>query len=207
MELTRIVLNLADRHARGDLADPYQMHSTLARAFPTAPDAAPARFLWRSEPGGTGPPIVLVQGRIPGQWAELLRARPGWALRLESRTWDPERILRDGMVVDFRLRANPTVTREGKRRALLAENDQVGWLQRQFDGVGIELLGAVVREAGKVTGRRRKDGAVPVVVHGVLYEGRARLRDAASAAAAVCAGLGHAKMLGLGLLSLAPSKD
>jgi CRISPR system Cascade subunit CasE len=204
MQLTRITLNLASRQARGDLADPYEMHSTLARAFAASADVPPDRFFWRAEPGATSSPVILVQAETAGRWGDLRHDRPDWALRIESREWDPALLLRSGMAVSFRLRANPSVTREGKRRALLKEDEQLAWLDRQLLKAGIEPQNAAVRESGKLNGRRRKDGGAAVTVHQVLFEGRGRLLDAGLTTEAVRTGIGHAKMLGLGLLSLAP---
>lgn len=52
LTLSRLVLDPRDHAARRDIANPYAMHQTLARVFAEHPDAPPARFLWRLEPGG-----------------------------------------------------------------------------------------------------------------------------------------------------------
>lgn len=205
MQLTRIVLNLADYHARADLADAYEMHSTLSRAFTVAGGQVVGRFLWRQEPARPGEPaMVLVQSIFDGAWSRLLAAKPGWATRVESRNWDPGAVLRSGQALQFRLRANPTVTRERKRRALLKEADQCAWLARQFERAGLTLRDAAVRETVRLAGKRRKESGA-VIVNAVLYEGVASVVEPAAVAAALGAGLGHAKMMGLGLLSVAPA--
>lgn len=205
MQLTRIVLNPADRHARADLADAYEMHSTLARAFADGDDQPVRRFLWRQEPTRPGEPgIVLVQSQAPGDWPSLQTAKPAWALRIDVREWQPAALLRTGQALLFRLRANPTVTRDGKRRALLKEPEQQGWLARQFERAGLAARDTTVRETVRLTGDRRKNGGA-ITVNAVLYEGTVTVSDVAAAANAIYTGFGHAKMMGLGLLSVAPA--
>ena len=76
MQLTRIVLNAANRHARADLSDPYEMHSTLSRAFAAGDGQPVRRFLWRQESSRPGEPnVVLVQSADPGEWQGLFAAR------------------------------------------------------------------------------------------------------------------------------------
>jgi CRISPR system Cascade subunit CasE len=205
MELARITLNLADRRARRDLADPYEMHSTLVRAFTRSTEAAPGRFLWRLERcTNIGAPQVLVQSAESGHWEALRVENPGWAYTVDLRTWNPAAVLRSGQRVRFRLRANPTVTREGKRRALLKEVEQREWLHRQFVRSGLRVTEVEVLEGVRLNGRRRKDGGALLTVNAVLYEGSAEVQEALATVTAVTQGLGHARMLGLGLLSLAP---
>lgn len=204
MQLTKIVLNPASRLARADLADAYEMHSTLSRAFATADGEPVSRFLWRQESTRPGEPgFVLVQSSAGGDWRALRTAKPGWAASIESREWQPANVLRVGQQLQFRLRANPTVTRDGKRRALLKQPEQESWLARQLQRVGLEAVAVEVREGVRLTGRRRKESA-NVIVNAVLFEGVVAVVDAVGAAGAIETGIGHAKMMGLGLLSVAP---
>jgi CRISPR system Cascade subunit CasE len=205
MELARITLNPADRQARRDLADPYEMHSTLVRAFAPSSELPPAPFLWRLESSAaSGATQVLVQSASGGLWDALCGQIPGWALHVELRSWNPAAVLQVGRRVQFRLRANPTVTRDGKRRALLKETEQRQWLDRQFAKSGLRATGFEIVDAVRLSARRRKDGGALLTVNAVLYEGSAEVQDSVATVAAVTCGLGHARMLGLGLLSLAP---
>ena len=206
MQLTRIVLNPANRLARADLADAYEMHSTLSRAFSAAGGQSAHRFLWRQEPTRPGEAgTVLVQSPSPGDWNALRVAKPDWAARIESRDWQPSAILRMGQLLQFRLRANPCVTRDGKRRALLKQPDQLSWLERQFARAGLKPVQIEVRETARLTGKRRKEGAA-VVVNAVLFDGMVLVEEPTALASAIEMGLGHAKMMGLGLLSVAPAE-
>jgi CRISPR system Cascade subunit CasE len=206
MEIARIQLNPAHRQAKRDLADAYEMHSTLTRAFVEGPDAVPAKFLWRLESPDSGAPYLLVQSGSGGRWQALQDAFPGWPHRIESRQWDPIEVLKPEATLAFRLRANPTVTRDGKRRALLKEADQQAWLHRQFDKAGLRALVFEVRDAQRLSAKRRKEGGALLTVNAVLFEGQVEVIAPSLAAQAVQDGLGHARMLGLGLLSLAPRR-
>lgn len=130
--LSRLVLNARDRAARRDVANPYAMHQTLARVFAAHPDASPARFLWRLEPGGPfDPPIVLIQSAQAGNW-ERLPPRYGEA---QSRPYDPARLLQTGRELRFRLAANPTraqkadeTARRGRRFGIHDDGEALSWL-------------------------------------------------------------------------------
>ena len=54
MYLSKLTLDPRHLGARRDLADAYEMHRTLARAFAPDESSAPARFLWRLEPPRSG---------------------------------------------------------------------------------------------------------------------------------------------------------
>jgi CRISPR system Cascade subunit CasE len=204
MELTRIQLNLGDPNARRDLADPYQMHSTLVRAFVQASDEPALPFLWRlDEPRQGEPPVLLVQSMAQANWSVLDKEVPSWALRRETRQWDPDRVLRHGQRVVFRIRCNPTVTRHGKRLGLWRELEQREWFERQAITSGLTDLELSVVTSQRVVGRRRKGGGADVVVCAAMFEGHARIDDVATLTAAIARGIGHAKMMGLGLLSIA----
>ena len=116
MYLSQLKLNPTQPEARRDLGDAYQMHRTLARAF--APDAASAvpRFLWRLErersPGAGN--TVLVQAETGARWAAL-EALPGYLLAgVAEKMVDLDRLVAEGSIFRFRLRANPAVKRDGK---------------------------------------------------------------------------------------------
>ena len=73
MFLQRIHLNLRCREARRDLADPYQLHSTLCRAFsPPDQKCLEGEFLWRLEPETDSlGPRILVQSRAKPDWGGI----------------------------------------------------------------------------------------------------------------------------------------
>ena len=67
MLLSKIHIDPRCRDARRDLSDPYQLHSTLCRAFCLADrKCSEGIFLWRQEPetDPSGYPRILVQSRV-----------------------------------------------------------------------------------------------------------------------------------------------
>lgn len=193
MFLSRLTLNPRHPGARRDLANPYELHSTLARAL--EPDTG---FLWRLEEL-----TLLVQSRAHPDWGRL---EPGFLARpSESKPLDLERLAAPGRPWRFRLRANPTVTRDGRRHGLTRLEDQLGWLRRQGERHGFRVLGVTVSAADRVRARKRQASA-PITLQSVTFDGHLEATDPAQLAAVVRAGLGHGKALGLGLLSLAPAR-
>lgn len=203
MYLTRLLLDPRSAQARRDLADPYDMHRTLVRAFVQDDAQTPPRFLWRLEPDGAwSQPRVLVQSTCPSDWALLARL-PGYLVGdalPETKAFEPAELLRPGGRYRFRLVANPTVTRGGKRHGLVGEDAQLAWLARQGERAGFGVLAALVGADDRVRSRR---GAEQVSLSRVCFEGALEVREAGLLAGALAAGIGPGKAFGCGLLSLA----
>lgn len=201
MYLTKLLLDPQNPQVRRDLANAYDMHRTLARVYAEDPGAPPHRYLWRLEPfqsfydGAT----LLVQSEQQGNW-DVLRRQPGYLLELHAdKMVNLESWLVAGAHYHFRLVANPTVTREGKRYGLCAENEQLKWLERQLAKGGCE-----VRSALRSLNERRvaRKGDARLTVQAARFDGVLCVRDVVKAQAILSTGIGHAKSLGLGLLSL-----
>lgn len=206
MYLSQLKLNPAHPDARRDLGDAYQMHRTLTRAF--APDSTnPAlRFLWRleRERGPADSNTVLVQAEAPARWA-VLEDQPGYLLtHVVAKQVDLDRLIVDGSHCRFRLRANPAVKREGKRWGLHDEGEQLAWLQRQGARLGFDLTGVDVSQRERLRVPQNRNG-MQITVDSVLFDGQLRVSDAVALRRTLLAGIGPAKALGLGLLSLAPA--
>ncbi|MDR4485614.1 MAG: type I-E CRISPR-associated protein Cas6/Cse3/CasE, partial [Nitrospirales bacterium] len=144
MFLHRIHLDPRCREARRDLADPYQLHATLCRAFSPPDRKCPAgEILWRLEPetSGDGSPRVLVQSRTIPEWDDI--GVKGWLAKadppLDLKTRLNLNSLRSGQHFRFRLRANPCVSRNGKRIGLLKTEEQEQWLARKGERHGFAL--------------------------------------------------------------------
>jgi CRISPR system Cascade subunit CasE len=203
MHLTQLRLDPHNAQARRDLADPYDMHRTLVRAFVQNDQDAAPRFLWRLEPGQAwAEPVVLVQSAQAPDWSFLhglngyLRPEEGG---MASKTFDLTVLLRQPEL-RFRLAANPTVTRAGKRLGLIGEDAQLAWLQRQGLRLGFELATALVSGSDMVHGRK---GSARISLRRVVFEGVLQVTEPSALAQAVAQGIGHGKALGCGLLSLA----
>jgi len=204
MYLSRLTLDAEHPQARRDLSNAYEMHRTLARAYARHPDTPPHRFLWRLEPTPTAYPsaVLLVQSDLPADWS-VLDTMPGYAFEiLGNKPVNLEGLIRDGGQYRFRLLANPTVTRNGKRHGLVREEEQLAWLERQGKKGGFDLLGCVRGGSARLQARQGGSGR-HITLQTALFEGALKVTNAESLWSMVRQGVGHGKALGLGLLSLA----
>jgi len=182
------------------------MHATLCHAF-AEPEQTPPRFLWRAEEGKT--PTVLVQSIETPNWEKLTQRFPGYFSQRPESKPIPLEHLQSGQVLRFRLRANPTVTRKdpqnpqkSKRHGLKEVEEQLEWLSRQGRKGGFAVLGAMVAQSERVKMFKHTGGS-PIVLQSVLYDGHLRITDLEAFKNTLTGGLGHAKALGFGLLSIA----
>lgn len=225
MFLHRLHLNPCCREARRDLADPYQLHASLCRAFCTPEQKClEGKFLWRLEPetDAAGYPCILVQSRSAADWARieptgwLAQADPAVDLKVQL-TLDA---LESGKRFRFRLRANPCVTRDGKRLGLLKIKEQEAWLGRKSEQHGFALPKSVAFDFSKFTEERldvrisyeqmlvgKQHTGNRIQIYSVLYEGILVVTDAERFKKVLLNGIGHGKAMGLGLLSIAPITD
>lgn len=215
MYLSRLILDPRSRQVRSEMANPYQLHRTVMSAFPERlpPDE---RVLFRLEvQRKTGIPILLVQSQYPPDWSAVQPPRKSRYLLLSERgEWEGENPavksvqmrLVAGQVLAFRLRANPTVRRNGKRLGLYREEEQQGWLQRKLQEAGARLLEARQDDQGRVNGTLYRQGLPHRLQFlAVNFEGLLRVEDAERLTLSIRNGIGSGKGLGFGLLSLAPA--
>jgi len=206
MYLSQLYFDLRGERARLELADPYEMHSSLVRAFVSDSGQVPPRFIWRQEPFRLGQvPEVIIQSAWPPDFSELERV-PAYLCReheYESRSKyvGLDKLVEEGASYRFRLVANPTVSREGARIGLVGELDQVAWLRRQGERHGFGVESAVVVTSDYIKSHKRKTGAL-ISLRRVHYEGILCVNDAECLRAALLAGIGPGKALGCGLLSI-----
>lgn len=230
MFLYRIHLNPLCKDARRDLADPYQMHSTLCRAFfPEGKKCPPGGLLWRLEPetDPKGRARVLIQSSTKPDWTRLntsswlAKAEPGIDLVDKLRLTT----IQKGQQFRFRLRANPCKKIQGKRRALLKEKEQIFWLARKgkqhgflFPQIKAEDYFESLQSPAdfafnniSVTQQQLLHGLQhngnKIFVNAVLFEGKLTVTDPEKFRAALQKGIGHAKVMGLGLFSVIPFID
>jgi CRISPR system Cascade subunit CasE len=222
MFLHRIHLDPRCREARRDLADPYQLHSTLCRAFSKPETKCPeSEFLWRLEPetDSSGYPRILVQSRTSPDWTGigvkdwLAMADPAVDLKVRLKLDS----LKSGQRFRFRLRANPCVTRNGKRLGLLRLEEQETWIARKGEqhGFSLPILASFdlsettqkpidVRISQEQMLRGNQHSGNPVRIYSVLYDGIVMVTDMDKFRTALQTGIGHGKVMGLGLLSVVP---
>lgn len=223
MFLHRIHLDPRCREVRRDISDPYQLHSTLCRAF-SEPDrkCPPREFLWRIEPetGANRCPRVLVQSCSHPDWDRI--GVKGWLAQADPAVELTARLSLDTLQVGqrfrFRLRANPTVNRGGKRLGLQGSRDQEQWLARKGEQHGFALprlasfdlsnqsndrIDVRISQEQMLIGRQHRDNEI--LVFSVLYDGIITITRPDEFRKALQSGIGHAKAMGLGLLSVAPT--
>lgn len=208
MYLSRLQLNPAHPQARRDLASAYELHRSLARAFAPDPATPPPRFLWRRESDRSGLPstTVLVQAAHVAAWHSLHETEEvgsGYFAALQgNKRVCLQELVQEGRRYRFRLLANPTVTRDGKRFGLHDDEARQGWLLRQGQRHGFEVVAAERGASGRLCvpqGRRERS----IMLDAVLFDGVLQAVDASALSIALTAGIGPGKALGLGMLSLA----
>ena len=218
MYLTRLILNPRSRRVQSELADPYQMHRSLMRAFPEGVKQMDERVLFRLESDPrSGNLILLVQSQLEPDWSWLTEpgARGYLLPTSEPNPWVKrfDLCLEPGQRLAFRLRANPTVKREGKRLGLVREEEQMAWLARKAEQGGFRLLSTRAAAQGDAEGWIKVDpaGGAPerrrYQMLTVQFDGVLEVSDPRRLQEAVANGIGSGKGFGFGLLSLAPFRE
>jgi len=213
MYLSRLFLSEGSRQANADLRSAYALHQSLRWAFPGAgephgplPDGE--RLLWRNDDAKG----LLVQSVTRPDWQALEDRWPGYFRDIQVRPLDLSG-LREGDRLMFRLRANVTVNRwrdgqdreadpRTKREALRGAKEQLDWLERQGERGGFSLTGADIVQSGNVRLYKAR-GGTPMTLFAVTFEGLLTIENSHQLAQTVQQGIGKAKSLGFGLLSLA----
>ncbi|MBV9282679.1 MAG: type I-E CRISPR-associated protein Cas6/Cse3/CasE [Chloroflexi bacterium] len=234
MYLSRLYLNPRNRRVRDDISDCREMHRTVLRAFPRAPEgAAPGDtfgVLYRLEQDGRGRIRLLVQSSQAPQWSPVAAVEGYLDPRAPGANPDVKEVgrlyaaLRTGQTLRFRLRANPTrkvdtrsredgQRRNGRRVALTRDTDQLAWLTRKGEAGGFTLVPAHgapgvpnVRAVPEnlVIGNRRQDGK-SMTFGSVLFEGLLHVTNPDCFRRTLQEGIGSGKAYGFGLLSIAPA--
>ncbi len=210
MYLSQLILNPRSRQVRSEMSNPYEMHRTLMRAFPATENGGPGRVLFRLENHlrtETGGLTLLVQSEQAPNWSWL----DGLGPYLLSISHDNPAIKRfnptftTGQRLLFRLRANPTVKRQGKRRGLYREEEQRAWLNRKAEQGGFAVLAVDIVSEGLVRGKIQHAGQESHSLRflAVRFDGLLQVIDPAQLLDTLQQGIGSGKGLGFGLLSVA----
>ncbi len=182
MYLSRLILNPRTRRVQRELANSYQLHRTLMRAFPENLPAG-ERVLFRVDVAPrTGVPAVLLQSHTRPDWAWL--GAPGardYLIRSPA-TKEFNLTFTSGQPLAFYLRANPTEkkwlpkdkddpTSEKKpmrvgiyaQAGQSAEERQRAWLERKGQIGGFRIIQVHIVGEGNLYGRQPlpKKGAPP----------------------------------------------
>lgn len=198
MYLSDVVLELPKR------VNPYDLHRQLWQLF-KLPPGSPRPFQFRVEQLKNNQARVLMQSSIPTE-----REVEGATVQ-RQKAFAP--VFSNGQRLRFRLKANPVKTIKdengrvnGKgetkscRVPLIQEEQQLQWLARKLEGAA--MLGEVViRSRENIYFRKGKH---PGKVVAVIFEGVLQVQNKEAFAELLTMGIGPAKGLGCGMLSLAP---
>jgi CRISPR system Cascade subunit CasE len=229
MYLSRLILNPRSRQVRNELADPYEMHRTVCKAFPggqfnterTGENTTGVLFRVDRH-ARTRIPTLLVQSRQRPDWSFLLADRKDYLLGENQLPLDVANPaareiniqLRTGQLVAFRLRANPTFKmttlkengeKHKARLGIFKEDDQQKWLHNKLQAAGAELISVNILNDQFVYGKlfSEKERNKRMKFLSVQFDGVLQVKNPEELVKAMCSGFGSAKGLGFGLLSLA----
>ena len=177
--------------------------------------------MWRLEPetDPTEYPRILVQSRAIPNWTSI--GVQGWLANANPAIDLKERLKLDSLKVGqrfrFRLRANPSVARKGKRLGLLQLVEQETWVKRKAQQHGFSLtrirhldlaesaeeqIDVRIAEEQMLRGNQRSGHSI--LIFSVLYDGILTVADVEKFRSTLQTGIGHGKVMGLGLLSVVP---
>ncbi len=213
--LSRLMLDPRSRQVQRESTDVYQMHRTIMKAFEK--NRQESGVLYRLENQKRNNQLtLLVQSTAEPDWSSLDGRSYLQAVDPFSGLPNPavKRInmqFQKGQVLNFRLRANPSIKkkREGRhsnRVPLVREEKQETWLKRKgqqhgFSPVRFWISGQGNRLGWKKNGQKRKK----LTIYDVQFDGVLAVVDPQTFADSLILGIGPAKAFGCGLLSLAPA--
>jgi CRISPR system Cascade subunit CasE len=198
MYLSRLMLNLRNRAVQRDLADRFELHRTVMSGF-DAQLAADERVLFRVElveRAANAP--VLVQSQNAPRWDESERLSSTGYLNAAPQIREVNPRITIGQAIRFRLQANPTVKREGKRHGLFGEEKMLDWLARkgELSGFSFDRPNVRVSPLGRIAGKRRQQTWFVAQFDGILTVTDEHFEEA------LREGLGSGKAFGFGMLSI-----
>ncbi len=215
------------------LRDPHDVHQALWKAFPAVAAGTASPFLFRADRVRVDDSVqlrALVQSERAPDWTQLGATLVSADGPKHLHEW-LEANVSTGAVLRFFLRANttkaarvggPVRDTRGKRVAIEGEQQQREWLLKRLEALGARVCEreSVVRDGrGQIVQRTNEAelrtsntrvwqwGSAKSERHGVHqgvdFEGLIEVLDASKLRAAVENGIGPAKGLGFGMLSLA----
>jgi len=198
MFLSQLSFDPMERKAMKTLSDLYRLHQAAMDGFKEYDDRP--RVLYRMEPEmNRGKVIVLVQSLVEPFWSDEDIQKAG-VIQARTKTYNPA--IKRGMSLRFRLRANPTVTREGKRYGLIRDEALEGWLVRWEDRLGVRFGSFNVVDEGYFKGAKGKQS---IRIKAARFDGRLVVHDTDAFLKRIESGIGPAKGFGCGMLSIAPA--
>jgi CRISPR system Cascade subunit CasE len=150
MFLSQLNLKCMDRGAMRALTDVYRLHQLVMKGF--AAYSSTDRVLYRVEPEErNGQMTVLVQSLQTPDWSCIADANRSV---VSTRVKEFSTAFKAGDCYSFRLRANPVVTRDGKRHGLIRDESLLEWLGKKQEKIGVRFRSMSVVDEGYVTGTK-----------------------------------------------------
>jgi CRISPR system Cascade subunit CasE len=202
MYLSQLVLNRMDRSIMKVLSDVYQLHQFIMSGFEKFEETQ--RVLFRVESEIIGRAVkVLVQSQDEPDWRQKA-ADIGGLEQFQTKNVNLQ--FTNGQIFRFRLRANPVVTRNGKRYGIIREEALMAWLKKKEKRIGTSFISVLPIDEGYVTGHRDKAGRKSrIQIKIARFEGILKVIDSDRFNESIILGIGPAKGFGCGLLSIAPA--
>jgi len=211
MYLSQLKFNLTELQAAHDLGNPYELHRTIMRAFPT-PLPEGERILFRVENIlDSGIPFVLVQSQTQPDWEKITQVYSIYFSEPPQIKSFQSLHIKNGDLLRFRLRANPTKrvlyksTQNSQRISLFSEEDRRKWLLRKSktSGFSINPDTLLITDAPYRTMFITKEEKIhKATINMVDFNGVLKVDDWEKLKLSMAGGIGPAKGLGCGLLSL-----
>lgn len=202
-----------NRFAQQLCQDSYREHQALWKLFNTNPDAS-RDFIYRYELTNNRPGYYVVSQRTPEDQHDI------WTI--ETKEYQPR--LAKGQAFGFMLRANPVMTKDGKRHdvvmlekhrihykdmpvlerpALQAIVQKAGyeWLTKRADDHGFQIEEETIRVDGYQLHQAQKPTARQSIRYSTIdYQGVLTVTDSEKLCKLLFSGLGKSKAFGCGLL-------
>jgi len=196
--LSRLMVSPRCRQVRSEIDNPFEMHRTLSRVFGDGGESMDdAQVLYRIdiEPH----PHVLIQTKSAPDWSKLCVVPDYLSAPPEVKNVNP--IFQVGDQFTFRLRANPTLRTHGKRFGLYSQEEQAKWLERKSEHGGFHVEKLTIRQDDCLEVRGAGERVAKFAT--VQYDGQLVVLNPLMFSDAFENGVGAAKGMGFGLLSLA----
>ncbi len=214
MYLSKLVLNPMNWKARRDFSSPYETHRTISNLFP---DSDVRKYLFRIEQldRKSSEMAILVQSE---EKPDMKSLEKGYLL---ENTPKPKALDKDKLkevfakkgTYNFRITANATTKREGKKFPIYDEEGQKRWMVKKAETHGFKLLSLRFasftfgdkRKTEKLKGKKiAKENKKNLYFLAVKYEGVLKITEPEKFYEVFAKGLGPSKAFGFGLLSIAP---
>lgn len=195
--------------------DGYVPKALVWEAFGDHPDRD-RDFIYRPERDSTGPPTIYA--------ASERRPDPPPFMRTEVKPYDPD--LREGLSLEFMLRANATVYKDGSRHDVvtdaewrihnegeperphpqIVQEEGLAWLEERTERYGF----ALVPERTRVDTYRKLEFSAsnghPVTIATFDYQGALRVTDPDRLREALFEGIGPSRAYGCGMMMVRPDR-